>query len=617
MKAWKTMIWAAMIFFLTTGSALAIPVPPGAVSGTWTTGNTYEIMGEISVPAGQTLNIEPGVQVIFQGHYKFIVNGLLQAIGAETDSILFTAADTALGWDGIHFVSLASTSQLEYCILEYGRATGSWPMHNGGAIYIYYSNPLITRCTIARNTALNWGGGVWCDHSSPTISYCTIIQNSAWSGGGFLCEYSSPIISNCYFTDNYSNNGGVGVWFYTDSNGTLSNCLFSGNSTPGVGGGICSTYNLNSTIENCTIVGNSATGGGGGIYFDQSSTNVMNCLVWSNTTTQILIYTGSPQITYSDIQGSWPGTGNMDADPLFLAGPGGEYYLSQIAAGQTEQSPCVDAGNPASPMIEGTTRTDGIQDAGIVDMGYHYAITTSPPPPPPQWVDLTLLSSPTLPPTGGVVQYNIAGGNNDSVLVYLDVWVMATLPGGAAFGPIVGPIYDFNFWPNWSTDRDRNLVVGASAPAGSYSIDGYIGDYDLLDPTIIAEDHIFFTKTGMRALSSDPWLTDSGEPFPGEEVNPETERPDGFSLQVNISPNPFNPATTLRFNLLQSGWVRLEVFDVNGRNVAVGFGESDLQYFLPGMHQITFDGSNLPSGVYVYRLRAGELSALGKMVLLK
>jgi hypothetical protein len=64
----------------------------------------------------------------------------------------------------------------------------------------------------------------------------------------------------------------------------------------------------------------------------------------------------------------------IDADPLFVTGPQGNYYLSQIAAGQGTDSPCVDTGDPASHMIVGTTRTDEVPDSGVVDMGYHYPL---------------------------------------------------------------------------------------------------------------------------------------------------------------------------------------------------------------------------------------------------
>jgi hypothetical protein len=64
----------------------------------------------------------------------------------------------------------------------------------------------------------------------------------------------------------------------------------------------------------------------------------------------------------------------IDADPLFLDPLGGDYHLQQDPCQPGVINPCVDTGDPSSLMIPGTTRTDMVQDAGIVDMGYHYAI---------------------------------------------------------------------------------------------------------------------------------------------------------------------------------------------------------------------------------------------------
>ena len=70
-------------------------IPPGDVSGTWAVGGSpYEIQGEITIPDGLTLTIEPGVLVEFQGHYKLNVQGRLLAVGTETDTIVFTINDT-------------------------------------------------------------------------------------------------------------------------------------------------------------------------------------------------------------------------------------------------------------------------------------------------------------------------------------------------------------------------------------------------------------------------------------------------------------------------------------------------------------------------------------------
>jgi flagellar hook assembly protein FlgD len=90
-----------------------------------------------------------------------------------------------------------------------------------------------------------------------------------------------------------------------------------------------------------------------------------------------------------------------------------------------------------------------------------------------------------------------------------------------------------------------------------------------------------------------------------------------LGLDLNATPNPFNPTTTIRYQIPEAGNVSLKVYDTEGRLVSTlaGFGESDLQ--AAGVHEVTFDGSKLASGVYLYRLTAGENSATGKMLLLK
>jgi len=97
------------------------------------------------------------------------------------------------------------------------------------------------------------------------------------------------------------------------------------------------------------------------------------------------------------------------------------------------------------------------------------------------------------------------------------------------------------------------------------------------------------------------------------------------TLDVSISPNPFNPITTISFELLFAAEVKLDVFDINGRNVgarhALPMSGSETSpatgYYSPGHHTIIFDGSGLPSGMYFVRLEAGEFSSVKKMVLLK
>ena len=85
-----------------------------------------------------------------------------------------------------------------------------------------------------------------------------------------------------------------------------------------------------------------------------------------------------------------------------------------------------------------------------------------------------------------------------------------------------------------------------------------------------------------------------------------------FALLQNY-PNPFNPSTKIKFGLPNSEYVSLIVYDLLGREVATLVNESKSA----GYHTVEFDASNIPSGIYIYQIRAGQYVATQKMILLK
>ena len=89
-----------------------------------------------------------------------------------------------------------------------------------------------------------------------------------------------------------------------------------------------------------------------------------------------------------------------------------------------------------------------------------------------------------------------------------------------------------------------------------------------------------------------------------------TECPHEFALYQNY-PNPFNPSTTIKLELPKSSVVRLSVCDMLGREVSVLVNERRDA----GVHEVKCDGSNLASGVYLYRLTAGEFTQTRKLIL--
>jgi hypothetical protein len=88
--------------------------------------------------------------------------------------------------------------------------------------------------------------------------------------------------------------------------------------------------------------------------------------------------------------------------------------------------------------------------------------------------------------------------------------------------------------------------------------------------------------------------------------------PTVYSLKQNY-PNPFNPTTMIEFSLPQSSEVNLVVYDLSGRVVA----ELANGKFEAGYHKLNFDGSNLASGVYFVKLKAGDFVSVNKAMLVK
>jgi len=313
-------------------------------------------------------------------------------------------------------------------IIENLTITNGQTAYYGGGIYYWYGSPTIRNCTISGNSAA-FGGGICGDGGDPTITNCTIAGNSAvYRGGGVFCNDGSPTLANCQISENSAGAGGGGVRCGGGSSPRIMNCTISGNRVDSEGGGVhCRSSDwtfINCTISgnsaasgggvygyprltNCAISGNKATANGGGVCCSSSSGVLTNCTIsenaaacgggiyghprltdcvlWGDTPEEIYVYSSNPVVTYCDVQGgtgeSWFGAGCIDVDPLFSAGPGGCYYLSQTAAGSPFESPCVDAGSDTAANLgldALTTRRDEVGDVGMVDMGCHYPVTGEP-----------------------------------------------------------------------------------------------------------------------------------------------------------------------------------------------------------------------------------------------
>jgi len=300
--------------------------------------------------------------------------GMFNDTGSPTLSNC-TFIGNAARWNGGGMYNRLCNSMLSNCTFS-GNSAGTPSGGHGGGIYNYRSSPTLTNCTFSGNWAGQGGGMSNMCYSSPTISSCIFSNNSANFGAGMGAKDCSSIaVTRCTFSGNSAGGRGGGAE-YINSSPTLTNCIFVGNSAASRYGGAISVMNTSTpTVTNCTFVANSAPEGRA-LACDSheqrpSDLRVTNSILWDGGDEVVNKDGSTITITYSDVQNGYFGTGNIYANPRFVAPIIGDYHLLL-------DSPCINAGDPnyvAEPNetdLDGNPRVIG----GRIDMGaYEYPNT--------------------------------------------------------------------------------------------------------------------------------------------------------------------------------------------------------------------------------------------------
>lgn len=283
----------------------------------WTlSGSPYKIMGHIIVANNDTLIIDPGVVVEFQGKYKLFCNGTILAKGTPAQRILFTVpvANQSTGWLGIRYDNTPATnarSVFDYCTIEYGRADITGDDKGGGMYFNKFSNCLISNSVFQNCFAQHGGGGIYADNASPTILRDTFYNNSIVTQGGsvftlsssavidsclfedvgVVCMNSSTKVSNSYF-NKCLNSGGISSFCDNPSKGYMEithNVFDSCAQRNGSGGGGVLLSNAQAKIEHNIFKNNVSSCAGGAIscwtqyvYTNSSGIIISNNLIYGN-----------------------------------------------------------------------------------------------------------------------------------------------------------------------------------------------------------------------------------------------------------------------------------------------------------------------------------------------
>ena len=643
LKRTFTFIFSILTVFAVANADTSIPA--GNVSGIFNPeGSPYIIEGDISIPAGEFLLVEAGVTVFFDSWYQLTVNGTLTVAGTENEPVLFTANPPGPGepgWLGLRFQDATVPSVINYAIFENAKATAAFPNNSGAAIYIGNSDPYIKNSIFRNNQAGTSGGAIFMIFSSPLIENNTFVDNFVGynfngAGGAIYSNFSRPEIINNTFINNSVNSNSTSWVSHADGGAILmidspdalvQNNLFVGNSVTASGnigtsanGGAISLINFgariinNTFIDNSTIIFSSVTDGGT-IDLEGSSPLIQNNIFANNPGGGISFSSPSDgEIKYNafhsnggDFVGSYvsgdlgvistvnangdPSDNfyNIFQDPLFADPANGDYTLQS-------NSPAIDAGDPSSVIDP---------DGTVADLGAFY-FSLSPP------AELTIVLTPAsgsiiIPSEGGSFEYDVAISNPDPSPVVFDVWIDVTLPNGSVVGPLVLR-NTLNLPPGGQIARnDLIQSIPGNAPEGIYSYNAYAGNYP---DAILSTDSFTFEKTGTAQTGRirSGWELDGWD---GQNSFAEVT-PADYRL-VSPYPNPFNPSATVAFELPEASKIFLAVYDIQGRQVAVlenGLVNS-------GIHERTFHGNQLASGIYFARLNAGGQTFTQKMMLVK
>jgi len=376
---------------------------------------TFQLINGVTLKGGYAGFDEPDPNTRDIELYETILSGDLNGNDVDVNDPRELLDEPSRAENSYNVVTASgtdATAVIDGFTITGGNANGSYPKYQGGGLYNTSGSPTMNNCTFAGNSASGFGGGMYNDQSSMMLTDCIFVGNLAYNGGGMYNQHSSMILTSCSFVSNLAGFRGGGIENYGSSltlfnstfsgnsadvsgggmacdplNGTLTNCVFAGNLAR-YGGGICGMSVYPMKVTNCTFSGNSAKDRGGGLHISMppgpcggmnseasyGRCTITNCVLWADTPEEIYDDGDYAIITYSAVQGSWSGEGNINTDPCFADANNDDYHLksqagrwnpnAQSCVQDEVTSPCIVAGDPLSPI-----GNEPFPNGGRINMG--------------------------------------------------------------------------------------------------------------------------------------------------------------------------------------------------------------------------------------------------------
>jgi len=604
---------------------------------------------------------------------------ILVAPGVYAEHLNFLGKDLVLG---SQFMTTGDTNFISQTVLDAHAAGSGVVFENGesAAAHLigltiqqgtgYYADP------DGNGDSSYYGGGIYCDRASPTLSDLKVLDNtvSGGGGGGLFFSQSAAVLEQVLVAGNASDDVGGGLYARANSDLIIRYSSFTGNHCADVGGALYARDSSDIWLDHVRILGNSSAHAGGGIgfkhgcwplitfttfanntivhygsaiYLNNSFPIVLNSILWDPQVNEVYFaaFDDSSELTLAncDLQGgsgaittndnglvNWL-AGNLDLEPAFNDTADNDFSL-------TLNSPCVDAGT-AQFIWQGDTLIDlddGAYQGAAPDQGaVEYEPQTLP------YFPLNLATQWTYTSAADTFRIALMDSHwvDGHVYYQFDQWSVNEIFGG--FRQVGNQIlvrgdstehllYNFGTYlgASWVYEDPHNApetvtLVGledtVDTPLGvfanCYQFHRWIGadnefyEWFAEDIGLVQRDVITFAGLQRYSLSS------RGPLVALDDVG--SAQPGSFKLLQN-HPNPFNPVTTISYDLSEQAQVRLTIYAVTGCEISV----LDQGQRSVGNYQVLWDGTTdagipVSTGIYFAQLSANGCTRVIKMALIK
>ena len=481
---------------------------------------------------------------------------------------------------------------------------------DGGGIYTVDGTPVIINNTINNNVAAYNGGAVYVFNGNSAIIQNNIIMEDSASMefGGIYTLYGTATISHNII---YKNGGGIMIYY---GGATITGNMIIGNTAPYAGGGVY-IRSAAATISNNIISNNSVNPSsfsgyfGAGIcltdyYTGMSVTITKNSIIRNSAQSAPAVdysvsYAGSynEAFQYNLITGNVATNSNNTYTNRLLYLPPINY--NNIFNNTASYSLYNDNGN--STTLDATNNYWGTaDDAQIQNLIY-------------DWNDdgslglvnytpfLTAMDTlaPVSPPAN-VVKKDIGGGQIELT------WNHNPESDIAGYHIYYGSFNGLSASHMIDAGNDTSYILSGVTINDTIGVTAYDRTYNAAN-----EDNSTIVNDNMTN-ANESWFTLAVNSNATGIEQGENNIPVVFRLFQNF-PNPFNPTTQIQYEIPRASFVQLTVFNILGQKIAELVNGQQA----PGRYSVSFNGANLASGIYLYRLQAGDFVQTKKLILMK